>query len=286
VHIRAWVITHVHGDHMNVFWDFAHRYGGTGGQTLGAYAKLDYLVANIPAESMVYNTGEPSMELRTQMTKIRNYFGGFTYLKVQTGQRLYFANAELEVLFTHGELNPQRIVTYNDTSTIIRFNFTPTDKGTRGTPVSFLSTGDAYVHSARWMCATYGDYLESDMVTLSHHGGPGTEKNFYTLVAPKAVWWPHAPSAIYGSSGYLRSTSWYAKVDQYVFFELSTVDYIYIAGNYSITLDLGIDGPGYEKVHDIGQTAAISSYTLTASSKVSSSHEIHSKKPVFIKRKR
>ncbi len=285
VHIRAWHITHAHGDHMNVFWDFAHRYGGTGSQTLGAYAKLDYLIANTPAPSMVYNTGEPSMELRTQMTKIRNYFGGFTHLNVQTGQKLYFANAELEVLFTHGDLNPQRIVTFNDTSTVIRFTFTPTNaQGKKGTPVTFVSTGDAYRHSARWMCAMYGDYLKSDMVTLSHHGGPGTETMIYDKIAPKVVWWPHVASAVYGS--YLKSSGWYYSVDQYVFFNLSSVEYVYISDKYSVTLDLGMDGPGYDAVHDVGSTTVIQSYTLTASSKVSNSHEIYTKRPVVVKRKR
>ncbi len=285
IHIRAWHITHAHSDHMNVFWDFAHRYGvGSGNQKLGKYAKLDYLIANTPAPSMVYNTGEPSMELRNNMEKIRGYFGGFTHLNVQTGQKLYFANVELEVLFTHGDLNPQRIVTFNDTSTVIRFTFTPTNGSQKGTPVSFVSTGDAYRHSARWMCAIYGDYLKSDMVTLSHHGGPGTETGIYERIAPKVLWWPHVAASIY--SGYLKSSNWYSKVDQYAFFELSSVEYVYISDKYAVTLWLTYSGPQYDAVRDANTGNVIESYTLTASQKVASSHEIYTKQPVVVKRKR
>ncbi len=290
VHIRAWHITHSHGDHMNVFWDFAHRYGGgSGGSTLGAYAKLDYLIANVPATSMVYNTGEPSMSLRNNMAKIRGYFkGGFTYLKVHTGQTLYFANARLDVLFTHDDLNPQRIVTFNDTSTMIRFTFTPTNAdGAKGSPVTFLSTGDAYIHSARWACAMFGSYLRSDMVTLSHHGGPGTEAAFYDKVAPKVLWWPHVASSVYkssSSSGYLGSSSWYAKVDQHAFFSVSSVEYIYIASGVPLTLRLGFNGPDYDAVYDLNTKTVVSAYQLSATSKVSTSHEIHTIKPIVVKK--
>lgn len=309
VEIAAWVITHGHADHMNAFWDFANFYGGgNGGSKIisGGVVRVKYLIANIPEISTVYNTGEASMSLRYEMLKIHDYFKyGFTFVKVQTGQKLYLANLELHTLITHADLNPSHIVTFNDTSSVMRMTF----RVTGGDPVTFVSTGDAYIHEGRWLCAMYGNALKSDMVTLAHHGGPGMEKAFYKLVAPRVVWWPMVTSAIYYQSkedgvGYLTANNWYSKVDQFVVLALQSVDYVYIADKYNITLDLTKDGPQYEQVRNAGTTTSIyadNSYELSRTIKnaikvtkrpdvgilheqYGSKHAIHNERPIIIKK--
>ncbi len=317
VEIAAWIITHGHGDHMNNLWDFSNYYGGgNGGSKIidGGVVRVKYLIANIPELSTVYNTGETSMSLRYEMLKIHDYFKyGFTFVKVQTGQKLYLANLEIHTLITHSDLNPQRIITFNDTSAVMRLTFTPTSGGTKGTPVTLVSTGDAYIHGGRWLCAMYGEALKSDMVTLAHHGGPGVEKAFYKLVAPRVVWWPHTAGSIYYykksngtvNAGYLTANTWHSKVDQFVVLALQSVDYVYIADRYNLTLDLTFDGPTYERIRNAGDTAVIGSedtYTLTKNvtsallvtkrpevpvshEQFGLKHEIHNKKPIIIKKK-
>jgi hypothetical protein len=114
---------------------------------------------------------------------------------------------------------------------------------TGGDPVKLLSTGDAFRYAGRWCCAMYGPALQTEMVTMSHHGGPAVEKDFYTYVAPSVIWWPHNSKSIHNF--YLKSDNWYALVDQHAY-NLPSVKYVYCSGDdHNITLYLRADGPAY-----------------------------------------
>lgn len=259
-HIAAWIITHAHGDHMNVFWDFSNKYGGGAGPySVGAYVKLDYLIANTPDYTTQYNTGEPNMTMTEQLTKFQRYFKyGFTYVKVQTGQKYYLANLEIETLFTHGDLNPQRLVTFNDTSAVQRLIFRSTadgkgarvldHKNTSVATTTFLSTGDSYRWGGRWLSAMYGGYLQSDMVSVAHHGGPGWTAEVYDLVSPTTVCWSMGKNAAYG--GYSTSSNWYSIADQHVVYELTSVKYVFVADDYHTTIVLREQGADYDGIYD------------------------------------
>ncbi len=292
VKIAAWIITHAHGDHINMFWDFANRYGGgTGPNTIGAYATLEYLIANSPDFTTMYNTGEPNMTFPREMAKYQRYFkDGFTFLKAQTGHRYYFANLEIETLFTQGDLNPQRIVTYNDTSMIQRLAFRSTANGTgertvqhkasADTCTTFLSTGDAYRWGGRWIAAMYGSYLKTDMVSVSHHGGPGMTAEVYDLIAPKAVWWSMNKSNAHGA--YATGTSWYAKADQHLLYTLASVEYIYVADDYHMTLTLSADGARYDAICDAVTGEKISYFVTSKNMSQAQKDDMREKKPVAI----
>lgn len=295
VHIAAWIITHAHGDHMNVLWDFTHP-----NNVHRNKIRLDYVIANNPEYTMQYNTGEPGMTLTQQMTKLHERLTpSFTYLKVQTGQKYYFANLEIDTLFTHGNLAPQRIVTFNDVSTIQRLSFVRTadvynvartvqhKSAAASSKTTFLSTGDQYVWSGRWMAAMYGSYLKTDMVSVSHHGGPGVTKEYYDVVAPTVVWWSMNKGSAHGS--YSTSTNWYSKVDQHLIYNVTSVDYIYIADDYHITLTLKADGPDYDGIYHATDTSetALTYYEVSKSSLKSSSstkRSMRNAKPVAIKK--
>ncbi len=276
IEITGWVISHSHGDHKDVFIDFAKKFGTYGKEVTyyrdaegkdkvkeKVYVTLDYVFGSFAPASRLYNTGEHNTDMIDYMAEYQTRFTKkeFTYVKLFTGQKLYFANMEMEVLFTTEDMVPQRIVTHNDTSSIIRFTLTPSDRDEseakiKGDPVSFLFTGDAYIHSGRWCTAMYGDYLDSDMVAMAHHGGPGTEKEFYDAITPEYVWFPNR-YAVYKNgngdyTGYMNDTTWYAQVDQYVCIEMDCVKYIIFADTYNTTLFLTVDGPAINELYAAG----------------------------------
>ena len=293
VRIAAWILTHGHGDHMGMFWDFCHRYGGGSGKhTLGAYAQIEYLLANSADFTTLYNTGEPNMGITRNLTKIRELVkNGFTYIRVQTGQKLYFANLEVETLFTQSNHNPQRIVTLNDASVIQRLSFLRTAdtygeartvdhvSAAASSKTSLISTGDAYRWSGRWIAAMYGTYLKADMVTVSHHGGAGLTMGVYDLISPRVVWWPTGKSQ---SGEYKLATNWQGKVNQHIMYDIDSVEYMYTSDYYHITLVLKEAGPYHDGIYHAIDKTAISHYVASkADLKTGSANEFSARSEMY-----
>ena len=281
--IAAWILTHSHGDHINAFWDFSHKYGAGDLKcsTTGCYCgegaynnsvKVQYLLANAPARSIRYNAAEANEDITTNMETWQRYMGGFTYVKVHTGQIYYFANLTIEVLATVEDLYPQRVVTHNDTSNIMRLTFRSTT-ATKGievtldnadtndgiTKTSLMSTGDIYIHTSRFITSMFGNALKADMVSMGHHGGPGAESSFYDMVAAETIWWSMNISSVCNS--YATKSSWYHRIDQYVAWGSSYTKYVLVAdaptGNSTVkagnlTVYLTANGPKYNELYNAG----------------------------------
>ncbi len=261
IHIRAWVNSHAHGDHTAAFSDFSGKYGKASGSRPAV--QLDYIIGSYASASMTYNTAEggPCSYESIMSSFASKYAVPPKYVEVHTGQKLYFNNVELEVLFTHEDLNPHNIVTGNDTSTLIRVSLQPTTNGRipAGDKVSFMWTGDMYRYGGQWACATFGsDYLKSDMVAVTHHGGPGADEQFFDFVAAEAVWWPSRANNIMGSTGtaknptggYLKLGSWHCKADQTAVYS-DYAKYLFTATDYSIVLSIDGNGPKYDEIKKI-----------------------------------
>jgi L-ascorbate metabolism protein UlaG (beta-lactamase superfamily) len=245
VRVAAWLITHSHDDHYNIFVEMLKLKGKSG------ELYVDYVIGNFPCGTELGNTGGDY----TMTTKIDEYRSllriPFTFIKAHTGQKLYFANMEIETLYTHEDLNPHNIVTFNDSSTIMRLTINVTG----GEPVTLMSTGDAYRYAGRWACAMYGTTLRSDMVTMAHHGGPAVEELFYTYVAPTVIWWPHNSRSVH--TGYLKQDNRHSLVDQHAY-NLPSVKYVYCSGDdHNTTLYLRADGPAYDELYNAGFGTAL-----------------------------
>ncbi|MBE6629367.1 MAG: hypothetical protein E7624_00775 [Ruminococcaceae bacterium] len=258
VRIAAWVVTHAHGDHYIAFEKMLEWLKNT---SKGNQLKIDYLLGNYPSKAGAYHLGGVAY---FDQGIIQNFqsdaASGFKFIKVHTGQKYYLANLEIEVLTTWDDLNPRMSYTDNDTNTVLRFALSNAD-APNAEPVTQIWTGDANRWQSRWMCAMYGDYLKAEMVSVAHHGNLGCEIEFYDLVSPTAVWWPHNASAAWN---YLRGNKdtqsrWCFEVDQHLIYNISTVQYLYTAGgwNNSQEMDgcftmiwLRADGPDYDNPVD------------------------------------
>ena len=258
IHIRAWVNSHNHSDHVGAFSAFASQYGKANGSN--PPVKLDYIIATYPTAASCFNTTESGACTYTQVMSIANAFEKpATYVEVHTGQKLYLPNATLEILYTHEDLNPHGIVTGNDSSTLVRVILQPTENGSTptGKTTSFMWTGDMYRYGGQFACATFGDYLKSDMVSITHHGGPGADEQFFDFVAAETVWWPSVANNIMGTGtalkpayGYLREGGWHARVDQTAVYS-DYAKYLFTASDYCIALFIGADGPRHSEIKRI-----------------------------------
>ena len=120
---------------------------------------------------------------------------GTTFYQARTGQKYYFGNAELEIIWTYEDLQPFNIFT--DATNHTSIGFTVTIEGQR-----IMITGDSTEAEFRVVANKYGEALKSDMVQLAHHGGGnnGGSHDFYKLVNAPIVFHPNE-SASYPSVG-------------------------------------------------------------------------------------
>jgi len=239
--IAAWYLSHGHFDHFSNFWKFCEVYGSR--------ISVERMLANFSSDEENYNTHDPNPQIRDSLNRLNLIVsGGVKYYKVHSGQKFYIRNVELEVLYTHEDLYPQKLEIFNDSSTVIRFTVHNTDgNGNRsGESCSSLWLGDLHYRGSKCLRAMYGAYLDSDMVQLAHHGYNGCEYELYQLVSPELVWWPCGRGEYHNTQTVDPNSS----VTQYVIdyrvaHELESVRYIILGDDYNTTLTITPNGPDY-----------------------------------------
>lgn len=246
--ISAWYLTHLHNDHFQNFRDLLQAYG--------SQMECHYLIANFASDSETYNCFDPNPSLRDGINAVLKYpRGGMTYVKVHTGQKLYFANVEMEVLCTHEDLYPNRVLMFNDTSTAIRFTTYTTDgKGniTSENPTTSIWLGDLFEGGSQFMRANYGSYLESDMVQVAHHGYNGCELEFYKQVNARIVWFPHGSGDFWWLINPDACKDYWQAIDRAVAFDLPRVEYVITMDGYNTTVTFDKNGnPDFENLTNI-----------------------------------
>lgn len=240
--ISAWYLSHLHMDHYSNFYSFL--------QTYGPKTECHYLIANFASDSETYNCYDPNPTLRNAIGSVSKFpKGGMTYVKVHAGQKLYFANVELEVLYTHEELYPNRVTLFNDTTTVIRFKTYTTDgKGniTSAAPTTSVWLGDLYEGGSQFLRASYGSYLESDMVQIAHHGYNGCELALYKRINAKYVWFPNGEGWVWGN---INSNGAYAAIDRAAC-QLPRVEYVILLDRYNTTVTIDKNGPDFDALYN------------------------------------
>lgn len=248
IHIAGWLITHSHWDHYRGFAKLLQDYGKSG------LIKLDYLLGNFPESSALYPvlSGASYMGSATNLKTLQGYIkGGFRYVKVHTGQKLYFANVEIEVFMTCEDLNPVRMTNSNETNTVTRWTIKNSGAAQGQQPVTILFLGDSYFQQSRFLCAMYGKLLQSHVVQVAHHGNVGCEIPLYDAVQPTVVLFPHKRSAYnnYTKPGN-QGKGWQYEVDHHLIYEMDCVQYIYVADAKNMTLTFGKNGIDHQNPYD------------------------------------
>ena len=189
--ISAWIITHTHGDHVGGFLKFADKY--INDPTI----KVKQIVCNFPDDTKIpkSNNGEDSWEkiLQDHVREYSKTFGA-EFLKVQTGNVLYYADIKINILYTQANYLDSNVdgmmSNFNGASVVTQFVMADGSKVLVGAdhPVDGTYNGVVWCQNAlvRW----YGTGLRSQVVSTFHHGyGGGADNYIYGVIKPQKVLW-------------------------------------------------------------------------------------------------
>ena len=159
VRIACWHITHGHDDHNSGFAYFMKNYHDD--------IIIERLMYNLPDEYNEHKALEGNCEYNhSAFESIRKYWPDAKELKNHTGERIKFADIEVEILFTHEDLvdlkTGKSIASeFNATSTVSKIHF---DGKT------LMITGDVTPEGEKIIIESFSaETVKSDMVQASHH---------------------------------------------------------------------------------------------------------------------
>ncbi len=179
--IRAWVLTHAHGDHTPCFATFATKYGSK--------VKLELLM--LGTVSTDHQTGNGYLTANAKKDA-KNNFGAET-LYVHTGMVFQYGDVTMEILFSPADLYMAEPYEGYGTS-MIDFNNTSLVTRVYNDDSAILLLGDMGDTAAYRMLMYYGDYLQSDMVQISHHGVEDFPLSVYSYIKAAVLFYPCSQS--------------------------------------------------------------------------------------------
>lgn len=163
IHITAWILTHLHRDHIDGFTDFVLKYSGFND------VKMDEVIfagtSNDDYSAMVENGRFKDI---LNVKELKGAIGGLLpNTRVSTphsGDEYYLKNARLEILSTVVDLKPTSVnQTWDFNNSSTTFNIYLGGQ-------KILFTGDASTTMLKYIVNNFGADLHCDIYQLPHHG--------------------------------------------------------------------------------------------------------------------
>lgn len=184
--IAAWMFSHMHNDHVGTFIEFSSRYAGN--------VELQNMVLAIPSEEIYSGYGQFDFSDSNSMKNygipnvkatLKNLYPNTNIILPHAGQNMWFADAKVEILYTHEDYAPQLMDETNNSSTVYVINLA----GQR-----FVMFGDLHHLGSKTVYRMYGDCdaIDVDFLQVAHHGYGGGDLQMYAgFNAEVALWTSH-----------------------------------------------------------------------------------------------
>ena len=179
--IRAWLITHPHGDHYGTFRSFADKYAKD--------VTLEYLLIAPITETERRPQANDSYLQHGVLDDIIKYEGA-KICNVFPGMVFNFCNVKMEILETYHDAYILATVRGTSNNTCIVSRIFAEDR-------NILFLADAGMDQGEHMVIMYGDYLKSDMCQVSHHSVEDFPLIGYRHINAATLWYP-CNSELYG----------------------------------------------------------------------------------------
>ena len=212
--IAAWIFTHPHSDHTGAFTELTNT-------SIKRRIVVENFIHHFASDAQ-HNAFGSFGTAKTTRTAMRGYRNA-NIIKAHSGQVIKAGGMEIEMLFTYADMEPQKLDEMNTSSLV--FRVTTHDN-------SIMVLGDASNRSLNYLIDTYGDYMESDMVQIAHHGYNGVAEA-YSCINADVVLFPGGVNQFYGRRNLYRIKDW-----EFNKRALDLAEECYVAGDSVYTLIL------------------------------------------------
>lgn len=185
--IAAWLITHAHGDHLGLPIQFMQTYKND--------VTIEIFGYNFPDYNTTTVTDGGHVNMRNTLNVLNAVINAIPEEKrperfmFHTGQELFFAGCEVEILYTQEDYFPNAFANGNLTSAVFRVIM----EGKSGEKTVFMVMGDAEKQNCEQIKIMYGEELKCDILQLTHHGFNGACNGIYELMDPDVCFWACDP---------------------------------------------------------------------------------------------
>ena len=192
--VRAWVLTHSHLDHIEALRAMAEE-----ARRQETFTVEYFIVSPMNHAEYELSHEDHTAYLSTDFYRDAAAFTGSRVVFAHTGMTFTFGNLRMEVLYAPESLfkTTDEIHYFNNTSLVTRLY----DEN-----YSALFLGDVGEAGTNLMVDFYGDYIQSDMCQISHHGLEDVPLSFYDRVRAPLLFYPCSQSAYdqFGQNGHTR----------------------------------------------------------------------------------
>ena len=208
--VAAWIVTHAHGDHFGTLVNYYSVFKDiTVEKILVNFLSETERQKAISSSDVGKNWSSTEGSAYTKVPTAAKALGAEIH-QIHVGQVYYVADVVMEVLYTIESFGPKVCNALNTSSTVMKMNIAGT---------TYMSTGDATGNGMEICAKMYGDYIQTDIVQVCHHGGTtwgndaGMIKAYQTINAA-TVLWPRGISTYQSSKSAARNAVLY-KVSNY-----------------------------------------------------------------------
>lgn len=167
VHIDAWILTHLHSDHIGAFMEWYKIH-------LGEF-NIDRLYYNFPTMDYIEKMAGRVDELK--FYDLTNHFEKISHT-LNENDVLDFGEVNFKVLYSADFTINENFV--NNTSTVLKMF-------ADGQTMLFL--GDLGIEGGNLLLERHRDEMKSDFVQMAHHGQNGVLFDVYKAIEPKVCFW-------------------------------------------------------------------------------------------------
>lgn len=152
--IEAWVISHAHGDHSGALMTLVEMH-----PEWMERIQVEAIYVSEPNDDVLKKCGGHTPYA---IMKMAACLTGAEYIRPQTGQRYYFDDITMDILYSQEQIEDENYTNLNEASTVCLF----TIEGQK-----CLFSGDVHESGLEFLISNYPkEFFALDFFTLNHHG--------------------------------------------------------------------------------------------------------------------